>query len=678
MKFVGKRITSLAIIIALMMSAMLTLAPIEVKAAGGVYVKITELKNTYRTRHLDCFTDDGKSCGNSACEHCRLSNILPHTILAGTSLTNGYSCVAFARYVFYYIYGIDSFGIPGGTNKRVKKITLAEARLGDFVDMPSAGHQGIFISQDSNYVYLYHSNWSHGGTYQRNTVLYEDGLSKTGYTYNIYRADNYDDVDNRANIQKPSAPTGLKAVKASDTSALVSWNPVSGATSYEAQYWREGLADFKDDYDYNTKTNTSYTSSGLLNFNTYKFRVRAINSAGVSPWSEYTYVKPTASVPSAPTGLKATKATDSSAIVSWNSVSGATSYQVQYWRQGMTDFKDDSDYTNKTATSYTSTGLANYNSYKYRVRAKNSAGTSPWSSEYTYVMPGPLSISKFSVKNASLTVGDKAVFTVETEKSAKLMKLYDQANRLVASTKSHTSKGSKRIWTISPVMAASGQFRYRAVAVNGSQVGNASAEVAVSVGTSSLGIKCFTMSSAALNVGETVTFMVTTGKLASRVSILDASNSTFTSSSKTSKTTSTQKDWTIKRKLTEGDMGSIALRAQVGSKYGNGPASAAQTLTVTDNLPRIIAVTLDKTTVKRGMEIAFLVVTNAAATSVWISNDKKEKWQQIEAESSLANRRTWRVTALPRQLGDRKFYVQAYRGTLPGAKVYVRKIRVIK
>ena len=111
--------------------------------------------------------------------------------------------------------------------------------------------------------------------------------------------------------------------------------------------------------------------------------------------------------PSAPTGLKAVKATSTTAVVSWNPVSGATSYQVQYWRQGMADFKDDSDYKTASATSFTSKGLGNYDTFKYRVRAKNSAGASAWSSEYTYNKNSvPITGISLNSTSVDLKVGD--------------------------------------------------------------------------------------------------------------------------------------------------------------------------------------------------------------------------------------------------------------------------------
>ncbi len=144
-------------------------------------------------------------------------------------------------------------------------------------------------------------------------------------------------------------------------------------------------------------------------------------------------------------------------------------------------------------------------------------------------------------------------------------------------------------------MDSPGDFWYYAVASDivskgiAFEDGDESIVVKVSVGEASREVKGFTLSKSSLNVGETVKFTVTTGKLANKVSILDALDAEFASSTKPSRATCTKKIWTIKRTLTEADMGSLSLRARVGTKYGDGPASAAKTLTVTDNLPRVIS-----------------------------------------------------------------------------------------
>ncbi|MCL2804279.1 MAG: fibronectin type III domain-containing protein, partial [Micrococcales bacterium] len=63
-----------------------------------------------------------------------------------------------------------------------------------------------------------------------------------------------------------------------------------------------------------------------------------------------------ATVPPAPTGVKAVKRDNSSATVSWNASAGATSYQVEYQSANTSwTWKTETDYKTKTATSFVST-----------------------------------------------------------------------------------------------------------------------------------------------------------------------------------------------------------------------------------------------------------------------------------------------------------------------------------
>ncbi|GAA4856242.1 hypothetical protein GCM10023310_39250 [Paenibacillus vulneris] len=76
----------------------------------------------------------------------------------------------------------------------------------------------------------------------------------------------------------PSAPAGLKATAGQGQVAL-SWNPVSGAQSYNVKRSTDGL-------NYETVASaipsTSYVNTGLTNHTTYYFTVTAVNSNGES------------------------------------------------------------------------------------------------------------------------------------------------------------------------------------------------------------------------------------------------------------------------------------------------------------------------------------------------------------------------------------------------------------
>jgi hypothetical protein len=182
----------------------------------------------------------------------------------------------------------------------------------------------------------------------------------------------------------PSTPTNVKAT-AGNTTATVTWNAVSGAASYSvyrgtspgaerATAWKTGI------------TGLLFTNTGLTNGTTYYYKVTAVNSAGESPKSAEVSVTPTSGAPAAPTGVVAT-AGNTTATITWNAVSGATSYSVYRgtspgaerataWKTGITKLL------------FTNTGLTNGTTYYYKVTAVNTAGESPMSTE-VHATPAP-------------------------------------------------------------------------------------------------------------------------------------------------------------------------------------------------------------------------------------------------------------------------------------------------
>lgn len=95
---------------------------------------------------------------------------------------------------------------------------------------------------------------------------------------------------------------------------------------------------------------------------------------------------PLTGVPSAPTGLEAT-ADDGQVTISWNEVSGATSYNI-YWSTTPGVTKSTGQKIPGVTSSYTHTGLTNGTTYYYVVTAVNSTGESAESSEVSAVPTG--------------------------------------------------------------------------------------------------------------------------------------------------------------------------------------------------------------------------------------------------------------------------------------------------
>lgn len=90
----------------------------------------------------------------------------------------------------------------------------------------------------------------------------------------------------------PSAPTGL-AASAGDAQVSLTWNASSGATSYSI--FRGTTANGQATTPIATGiTSTNYVNTGLTNGTTYYYKVKAVNSAGSSAYSNEANAKPVA------------------------------------------------------------------------------------------------------------------------------------------------------------------------------------------------------------------------------------------------------------------------------------------------------------------------------------------------------------------------------------------------
>ncbi len=164
----------------------------------------------------------------------------------------------------------------------------------------------------------------------------------------------------------------------------LSWNTSSGATAYQLQVSKN--AGFSTTvFDDSTVASTSKQVGPLGNDTLYYWRVRAKNTAG---WSDYsttwrftTIIAP----PPVPVLLAPTDASTGIATtptLSWNTSSGATAYQLQVSKNAgfSTTVFDDSTIA---ATSKQVGPLGNDTLYYWRVRAKNTAGWSDYSTTWS-------------------------------------------------------------------------------------------------------------------------------------------------------------------------------------------------------------------------------------------------------------------------------------------------------
>ncbi len=171
----------------------------------------------------------------------------------------------------------------------------------------------------------------------------------------------------------PSAPTNLTATAKSLSQIALSWSSVNGATSYSIYRATSSGGTYSL---LSTVTSTSYTNTGLKANTTYYYKVRALSSAGSSPYSAVANAKTSISVPSVPSNFTASAKSSSQISLSWSAVSGATSYSIYRATSSSGTY---SLLTTVTSTAYTNTGLAANTTYYYKIRAGNNAGSSSYS-----------------------------------------------------------------------------------------------------------------------------------------------------------------------------------------------------------------------------------------------------------------------------------------------------------
>lgn len=181
-----------------------------------------------------------------------------------------------------------------------------------------------------------------------------------------------------AAVTIPPAPTGLTSPSKTQTTVTLSWSVSAGATSYQV---------YRGDTQLISTGDTTYVDTGRSANATYTYRVRASNASGQSAYSSQISVTTNATpvgAPTAPTGLASPNQTQTTIDLTWTAVAGATSYNV---------YRNDASIGTPTTNSFTDTGRSASTTYRYKVRASNSSGQSPYSAEIsatTNAAPSPI------------------------------------------------------------------------------------------------------------------------------------------------------------------------------------------------------------------------------------------------------------------------------------------------
>jgi hypothetical protein len=195
-----------------------------------------------------------------------------------------------------------------------------------------------------------------------------------------------------ASVSPPSVPTLASPADGSTGQSLtpsLKWNTAANAVTYEVQV--STASDFSAVVSSQTGiSDTTYVPSGLSGNTQYYWHVRAVNSAGTSAYSSvrnFTTANPPPAAPVLSSPSNSATGVSTSPTLSWNSSSGASTYNVQV--SLVSDFSTQVvNQTGIAATSLNISGLSGNTVYYWHVSATNSGGTGDFSSTFSFTTIG--------------------------------------------------------------------------------------------------------------------------------------------------------------------------------------------------------------------------------------------------------------------------------------------------
>ena len=155
----------------------------------------------------------------------------------------------------------------------------------------------------------------------------------------------------------------------------------SAITGYKIELTTDNGSNWSVNTADTVSTAVTKTITGLTNNTTYKFRVSAINTVGTSTASTASAnLVPNLSPPDPPTGVSGTVEHEQTTL-SWTApsfvgTSAITGYKIELTTDNGSNWTVNTANTGTTAVTKIVTGLTNLTSYKFRVSAINSDGTS--------------------------------------------------------------------------------------------------------------------------------------------------------------------------------------------------------------------------------------------------------------------------------------------------------------
>ena len=220
-------------------------------------------------------------------------------------------------------------------------------------------------------------------------------------------------VSGKAKAAAPAAPS-VTAGNSSTGKPQLTWKAVSGAVKYEV------YRSTRQNSGYSllgTTTSTSYVNTGASTGTTYYYRVKAVNSAGTSAYSNIVSGTARTPAPAAPVLKGGTSSASGKPQLTWAAVDGAAKYDVYRSNRADGTF---SKVGSTDKTTYVNTGAVKGVTYFYKIRAVGASGASGFSNTVAIHVagvvkaPAAVVLSGIKADAAGITVTWKTTANADT------------------------------------------------------------------------------------------------------------------------------------------------------------------------------------------------------------------------------------------------------------------------
>ncbi|WP_420317507.1 kelch repeat-containing protein [Ekhidna sp.] len=180
-------------------------------------------------------------------------------------------------------------------------------------------------------------------------------------------------------ITIPGTPD-LSDVIYDQNQVIINWPDIEGAATYEIDASNNFFLSFLTGFEAQSTTESEIVIDGLDAGEEYQVRVRAVNESGNSPNAQ---ILDLLTLPGTPTARDASNSSSRVFTANWDAASGADHYILEV---SVDDFQ--SFHYNEQLSAANPIKVENLTAgetYKYRVKAGNASGESPYSEEITVV-----------------------------------------------------------------------------------------------------------------------------------------------------------------------------------------------------------------------------------------------------------------------------------------------------